>query len=99
MFPGTPFDASSHGLFSLGARGNRQICGILTLDFSAVLSLSCLNDESVNLFNELSAYLACPVVLGVFVWLVYRQKVWRLRSKLAYVARVHAHARTCQCVL
>lgn len=71
-----------------------QIGMALNLDLSSVTSVRCFNNPSVNYFNEFSTYLAFPPVTSVFVWLVFKNRVRKLRAELRYAEAVACSARS-----
>ena len=62
-----------------------QIGMALNLDLSSVTSVRCFNNPNVNYFNEFSTYLAFPPLTSLFVWLVFKNRVRKLKGELRYV--------------
>ena len=63
-----------------------QSASVLNLDVSSFLSLRCFNSPSVNYFNEMIVYIVAPAVAGLFVLLVYGNKVRKVKSEIRCAA-------------
>ena len=59
-----------------------QAGSVVSFDLSTTMSMDCLNNPNVNYFNELSTYLVAPLAVGLYVFIVYRNKIRKLRSKI-----------------